>query len=151
MEVSDTAQYFQSEVRHSMNGSRTQFTSQAIAYLTFLREGLGVLPGTGGSRAIAADLHQPESAIRRLPAEGTSSRRPRRNGSCERGSAMRDKDLMCPDLLGEIVLVGVGMILVSLLLFIVAAFAQLREQRISSEELCRQQFKRVQFSSTTPF
>ena len=73
----------------------------------------------------AADLHQPESAIGRLPAEGTSSQRPRRNGSGERGSAMRSKDLMCRDLLSEIVLVGVGMVILgSLLFFIVAAFAR---------------------------
>ena len=38
---------------------------------------------------------------------------------------MRSKDLMCPDLLSEIVLLSVGvLILVSLLLFIVAAFAR---------------------------
>ena len=40
-------------------------------------------------------------------------------------SAMRSKDLMCPDLLSEIVLLGFGtLIFVSLLLFIVAAFAR---------------------------
>jgi hypothetical protein len=38
---------------------------------------------------------------------------------------MRSKDLMCPDLLSEIVLVGVGMLILgSLLLFIVTAFAR---------------------------
>jgi uncharacterized integral membrane protein len=50
---------------------------------------------------------------------------PRRNDSCEQGSAMRSNDLMCPDLLSEIVLVGVGMLIVILLLlFIVAAHAR---------------------------
>ena len=40
-------------------------------------------------------------------------------------AAMRSKDLMCPDLLSEIVLVGVSVqILGSLLLFIVAAFVR---------------------------
>jgi hypothetical protein len=38
---------------------------------------------------------------------------------------MRSNDLMCPDLLSEIVLVGVGMLIVILLLlFIVAAHAR---------------------------
>jgi hypothetical protein len=36
---------------------------------------------------------------------------------------MRSKDLMCPDALSEIVLLGVGvLVLISLLLFIVSAF-----------------------------
>jgi hypothetical protein len=38
---------------------------------------------------------------------------------------MRSKDLMSPDLVSEIVLLGVGtLILISLLLFIVAAFTR---------------------------
>jgi hypothetical protein len=38
---------------------------------------------------------------------------------------MRSKDLMCPDLLSEIVLLGFGvLILVSVLLFLVTAFAR---------------------------
>ncbi len=39
---------------------------------------------------------------------------------------MRSKDLMSPDLVSEIVLLGVGtLILISLLLFIVAAFTRI--------------------------
>ena len=87
------------------------------------RGGSGTCRGTGGSRAIAAGLHQPESAIGRLPAERTSSRRPEATVSAN-GVAICGKDLMCPDLLSEIVLVCVGIILVSLLLFIVAAFVR---------------------------
>jgi hypothetical protein len=83
------------------------------------------LPGQVVRGPFAADLHQPESAIGRLPAEGTSSQRPRRIGSLRTGKRMRSKDLMCRDLLSEIVLVGVGMLILgSLLLFIVAAFAR---------------------------
>jgi hypothetical protein len=38
---------------------------------------------------------------------------------------MRSKDLMCPDLLSEIVLLGVGvLIFVSLLLFTIAGFTR---------------------------
>lgn len=52
--------------------------------------------------------------------------RPARNAtSCNPERQMRSKDLMGPDLLSEIVLLGAGMlILVSLLRFIVAAFTR---------------------------
>ena len=41
-------------------------------------------------------------------------------------SAVRSKDLMSPDLVSEIVLLGVGtLIVISLLLFIVAAFTRI--------------------------
>ena len=108
-----------------MDGSGSGHQSGGTAYLAFLREGEWGLTRTGGSRAIAADLHQPESAIGRLPVEGTSSGPPPNATFCKRERQMRSKDLMGPDLLSEIVLLGAGMlILVSLLRFIVAAFTR---------------------------
>ena len=112
-----------SEIRHSIDGSRSSLSAKPGGLPTFLRAGL---PGRSGSRAIAAD-HQPESAIGRLPTEGTLAGRPDKQQAPEkREKRMRSKDLMGPDLLSEIVLLGFGeLIFVSLLLILIAALSAL--------------------------
>jgi hypothetical protein len=85
------------------------------------------LPGQGGSWAIALIFisGNPQSLSPStegtLPGPSPDTQQALTNG---RG-AMRSKDLMSPDLVSEIVLLGVGtLILISLLLFIVAAFTR---------------------------
>lgn len=73
------------------------------------------------------DIHQRESAIVIAFHGGHFGRAvPRRSRLLTNGrSAMLSKDLMSPDLVSEIVLLGVGtLILISLLPFIVAAFTR---------------------------
>jgi len=61
----------------------------------------------------------------RPPVEGTSLGRPRWHASDEERNEMHPEDLMKPDLLSEIVLLGSGgMIFASLLLIVVAAFTR---------------------------
>lgn len=111
-----------SEVRHSIDATRKQLIRQTRRP-TYLLE--GGLPGRSGSRAIAAD-HQPESAIGRLPTEGTLAGRPDKQQAPEkREKRMRSKDLMGRDLLSEIVLLGFGdLIFVSLLPILIAALSR---------------------------
>ena len=91
----------------------------------FLQIGVRVCR-TGGSRATAADLSS--AGIRnRSPSSGGHfvPAAPDTTVPVDRRSAMRSKDLMCPDLLSEIVLLGVGvLILVALLLLTVTALTR---------------------------
>ena len=101
----------------------SSFPPNQTAYLPLGGAGL---PRQGGSRAIAADIHQPESATGRLPRGHFVRAAPDMQQAPANGrSAMRSKDLMSPDLLSEIALLGFGMlILASLLLFLVTALTR---------------------------
>jgi hypothetical protein len=81
------------------------------------------LPGRSGSRVIPADVHQPESATGSPSSGGHFVWAP---PIPEIGrSVMRSEDLMSPDLLSEIVLLGLGeLIFVTLLLLLMAALGR---------------------------
>lgn len=97
-------------------------TARPIRLPNFLRErGWGASRGTGGSRTIAAGLPSAGIGNRPPPSGGHFLSAPEATVSANR-EAQCGKDLMCPDLLSEIVLVG--LILVTRLLLLVAAFVR---------------------------
>ena len=125
MEVSHTAQYFQAKYSILWMPRESSLSGNPDGLSIFLRGGLARTRWFVGH---FPDIHQRESTIVIAFYGGHFARAVPRHaaGSLTNGrSVMRSKDLMSPDLVSEIVLLGVGtLILISLLLFIVAAFTR---------------------------
>jgi hypothetical protein len=110
---------FRSEVSHSVHGMAQErnLSAKSDGLSTFLREGL---PRPSGSRCSSARIRKRSPSM-----EGTWSGRPGATIAANGRSAMRCEDLMSPDLLSEIGLLGSDtLVLVSLLLFVVTAFTR---------------------------
>ena len=103
-----------------IDASREEFTRQ-IRRPTYPLEA-GADPNSVCSRAVAGDVHQPESANWvAFKWRALRQGRPRRNGPARGRSELHREDIMKPDLLGEIVLLGGTLIFVPLLLIVVTA------------------------------
>jgi hypothetical protein len=114
-----------SEVRHSKDGSRKQFIRQTRWFIDLLEERACPDEVVRGPLPLMFISRNPQSVAFHgghfARARPDKRNRPLRNGR----NAMRSKDLMSPDLLSEVVLLGFGeLIFVSLLLFLMAALSR---------------------------